>query len=89
MRVRVTFRVSPETGQVELFQVDHAGQRQATDHDATHERIARAIADVIDPRADILEEAGPAAPARPYRQIPLPEPDQTAARTGPREQADG
>jgi FtsH ternary system domain X3 len=69
MQVKVTFRVNTETGEVEFFQVDDMGQtRQITEHDALHEDIALAIAQVIDPRADVSEvlpvprEAAPAMP---------------------------
>ncbi len=56
MRVKVTFRVNTETGEVEFFQVDDMGEtRQITEHDALHEDIALAIAQVIDPRADVSE----------------------------------
>jgi len=90
MRVRVTFRVNPHSGQVELFQVDNAGQeRLPVEHDATHERIARAIADVIDPRADVIEDVGLAVPLRPDRLVPSPEVEQPLIRRGRAEQTDG
>lgn len=56
MRVQVTFRINTETGEVEFFQVDDMGRtRQLQDHDADHEDIALAIAQILDPRADVSE----------------------------------
>jgi FtsH ternary system domain X3 len=56
MRVQVTFRINTETGEVEFFQVDDMGRtRQVHDHDALHEDIALAIAQLVDPRADVSE----------------------------------
>lgn len=71
MRVQVTFRVNTETGEVEFFQVDDMGQtRQITDHDAIHEDIALAIAQVIDPRADVSEVLSAFRPAATAARLP-------------------
>lgn len=71
MRVQITFRVNTETGEIEYFQVDDMGRtRQIRDHDALHEDIAMAIAQVIDPRADVSEVIGPSRPATTAPQIP-------------------
>jgi hypothetical protein len=74
MRVKVTFRVNTETGEVEFFQVDDMGRtRQIPNHDERHEEIALAIAQVIDSRADVSEVFGvpvPAPGAQPTPQIP-------------------
>ena len=79
MRVQVTFRVNAETGEVELFQVDDMGNaRQLTGHDAMHEDIAYALAELIDPQADV-EEVIPAggSPVRPPT-VPAPVPRRRA-----------
>jgi hypothetical protein len=72
MQVQITFRVNTETGEIEYFQVDDMGQtRQIRDHDAVHEDIALAIAQVIDPRADVSEVIGPPRRAATAPQIPV------------------
>jgi hypothetical protein len=56
MRVRVRFRYRADTGEVETFVVEDAHDGPpAADHDDRHHRAARAIARVIDPRADVSE----------------------------------
>jgi hypothetical protein len=82
MRVQVTFRVNTETGEVEFFQVDDTGQtRRLADHDAAHEQIALAIADVIDPQADVSEVI--AIPGRAVAAHPVaPVPDAARRREG-------
>jgi hypothetical protein len=56
MEIRVTFQVNTVTGEVEVFQVDEVGQAtRVADHDAIHEQIAYAVAEIIDPRADVSE----------------------------------
>jgi hypothetical protein len=72
MQVQITFRVNAETGEIEYFQVDDVGRtRQIRDHDALHEDIAQAIAEVIDPRADVSEVIGPSRRATTGPQIPV------------------
>lgn len=88
MRVRVTFRVNQQTGEVELFQVDDLGQTRLIEgHDAAHEGIASAIADLIDPRADVIEEVTPARPLLPVPPLRTDEEESTGA--GDYEQAGG
>ncbi|MBV9448165.1 MAG: hypothetical protein JO345_19960 [Streptosporangiaceae bacterium] len=71
MRVQVTFQINAETGEVEIFQVDDMGRtRQLSDHDAIHEDIALAIAQVIDPRADVSEVIAPPGQAATAPRIP-------------------
>jgi hypothetical protein len=73
MQVQITFRVNTETGEIEYFQVDELGRtRQIRDHDAVHEDIAMAIAQVIDPRADVSEVIGPSRRAAAAAPIPAP-----------------
>jgi hypothetical protein len=80
MRVQVTFRVNTETGEIEYFQVDDMGRtRQIRDHDALHEDIALAIAEVIDPRADVSEIIGPPRRDATAPQIPVQPMDQRQA----------
>jgi hypothetical protein len=80
MRVQVTFRINTVTGEVEVFQVDDMGQsRRVEDHDALHEDIARAIAEVIDPRADV-EEMLPAAGGPQAGPQVVTEPDAQTSR---------
>jgi hypothetical protein len=72
MQVQITFRVNAETGEIEYFQVDDMGRtRQIRDHDALHEDIALAIAQVIDPRADVSEVIGPSRRATTAPLIPV------------------
>jgi hypothetical protein len=72
MRVQVTFRISTETGEVEFFQVDDMGRtRQVHDHDALHEDIALAIAQIIDPRADVSEVIPVPGQAPVAQQLPV------------------
>jgi hypothetical protein len=71
MQVKVTFQVNTETGEIEFFQVDDLGQtRRIANHDAVHDDIARAIARVIDPRADVSEIIDPRRQAAPAQALP-------------------
>lgn len=74
MRVKVSFRYNATTGEVELFNIDdlREGPRLA-DHDARHDRIASAVADIVEPNARIDEVAEDAAPVTTRTQVTAPE----------------
>jgi hypothetical protein len=55
VRVRVSFRVNTETGEVERFQVDDLGTSRQVEHDAEHEEIAHRIGSLIERRPDVYE----------------------------------
>jgi hypothetical protein len=80
MRVRVSFRYRADTGEVEVFQVDHieSGSRTA-DHDAHHERIAAELGRVVEHNAVVEQVAGgPVVP----RPAPVPLTDESAQPEG-------
>jgi hypothetical protein len=66
MRVRVTFQINTQTGEVEVFQVDDVGAGgRSPSHDDDHEEIAQRLGDLIDPLADVVEVVSPPLPPRP------------------------
>lgn len=88
MRLRVQFRYRADTGEVEIFQVEDVPEGpRLPDHDARHDRAARALARIVDPHALVVEE-DPAATAEsvPEERQAAPadeEDEETATPQGP------
>lgn len=58
MRYRVRFRYAASSGEVELFEVATAeGEPRRPEHDAEHDRVTAEIAGIIEPGAEITEQA--------------------------------
>lgn len=85
MRLRVQFRYRADTGEVEVFQVEDVPEGpRLPDHDARHDRAARALARVVDPHALVIEEdqAAIVEPVPGERQAP-PADEETVTPHGP------
>lgn len=50
MRVKVSFRVNRETGEVEEFLIEDIGTEAEPEHDAVHDRIAHEVGKVVERR---------------------------------------
>lgn len=78
MRVRVKFRYRPETGEVELYEVEDIGRGpRAADHDARHDHAAVDLARLVEDNAEIEEIHG-AGPPR-LREDPPTAGDESAS----------